>query len=213
MGLLSFSTVYAELQKYDPEAEGQIAPKFEIQLDLSFGYLIDGVQKQTGLTPDPDSYPTYTYGLGIGFFPVQGFGFQGAYFRGSTSATSSQASGSIGLYDYSMFKAGAAFRVVFRSWALYIAGGATIASLDLNSEFKSLIQTSANAQGLSVAFNSGSASGLGYYVSIGPKIFLNEHFFLGFAVEVFTLNTKYDNASQALDGVYLNVPFHAGVAF
>jgi hypothetical protein len=120
-------------------------------------------------------------------------------------AYSSKVSELLVLYDYSRTTAGLTLRYIIPlksrvAFSLYVSGGINRTTLELDSEYKDLIVTSAASEGYTVTFNDFSATGAGWYSRIDFYFYFNQNIFVGTGIMYSYHSVKFSGASEKLDG-------------
>jgi hypothetical protein len=202
------------------EADQEIG-RFGLYLAFSPGWLFSGKQKETAddtITPKPQSYGIADIELGLFAYVNRYFGLEANYaMYGEVEAEHEDIDKPLSLYEYWRIQAGPVIRLPLNSGSITFvfsfAGGINYCSLDLSDDYKDLIRDSAAAMGYSVEFYDKPATGVGGYARIALDIFFGRHFFIGMGLQYEYLNTKFQGASEKLDGHAIFVPLRAGIAF
>jgi hypothetical protein len=180
-------------------------------LNASLGFIVDGIQKETGLIPKPDGTQLFSIG---GYFSIMsdfGLGIElNDDFYSLTRAVRTNYK-PFTLYEENILRLAGLYDIYFSKKtgiALTLKGGINFTSLNFSNDYRNLIINSAGLYPPTT-----SASGIGYYALFELKGISSSGFTYtgGFGYEY--LDPFYEGATKPLDAGYIPIYFRIGYRF
>jgi hypothetical protein len=180
-------------------AESREKSKFEVSVGGSLGWLLSGGQKDLigdTVTPNPDSYLVMDLNLQAAYFPLEFLGAEaGTNFLGSTTATSSDTSDSLGTYKFSNYYLGLNLRKFLddkNDSCVSLGAGVNYTVLKYHDDYKDLFGSGFEFYDIQPK--------LGFYAKIAFNYYFSRNWFLAANVQYMKTNAYIDESDYTLDG-------------